>query len=135
LEASLSHLVSDLIGVPFVDDGRDVTGLDCWGLAMLVLARLGKQIPDYRVRCDATDEISTLVETAKTDSRWKQVETPIPGDLVAIRADSRIPDAVQHFGVYIGEGRFIHILVNHGVAIARISDRFWIRKIAGYYRW
>ncbi|HSW39595.1 MAG TPA: NlpC/P60 family protein, partial [Acidobacteriota bacterium] len=127
----MSHLVNDLIGVPFVDDGRDLSGLDCWGLVMLVLARMGKQIPDYRVRCDATDEISQLVDDARASAAWKPVAAPAPGDLVAIRADSRIPDAVQHFGVYLGEGRFIHVMQKHGVAIVRISDRFWNRRIEG----
>jgi len=37
----------DLIGIPFVDGGRDITGLDCWGLALELFKRQGYIIHDY----------------------------------------------------------------------------------------
>ena len=37
----------DLIGIPYVDYGRDPhKGLDCWGLAMELYRRRGIQLPD-----------------------------------------------------------------------------------------
>ena len=39
---------SDLIGVPFKNQGRDKNiGLDCYGLVMEVYKKLGIQLPEY----------------------------------------------------------------------------------------
>ncbi|HSV27245.1 MAG TPA: NlpC/P60 family protein [Sedimentisphaerales bacterium] len=132
MAASLSHLVKDLIGVPFVDDGRDGDGLDCWGLVMLVRARMGRPVADFRCRCDDTQGIEAITAQAAHD--WRRADVPQPGDLVAITADPRMPEVVQHFGVYIGDGRFIHATARTGVMVARTDDRFWGPRIAGYYR-
>ena len=54
--------VSDLIGVPFVNHGRDIhDGLDCYGLVMEVFRRYGKHIPEYNADWDDDKKISGIV--------------------------------------------------------------------------
>jgi cell wall-associated NlpC family hydrolase len=54
---------------------------------------------------------------------------------VTIALDHDKPNLVQHLGVYIGEGKFIHIMQKTGVVVTRIDHAFFKRKIRGYYRW
>ena len=39
-------IVKDLIGIPYKDHGRDFSGMDCYGIAIEVLKRFGKNLPD-----------------------------------------------------------------------------------------
>lgn len=132
---SLLHLLRDLIGVPFVDGGRDRKGLDCWGLVMLAMLRAGKQIPDYNVNCHEREKIAKLVADPEQWVSWKKIDDPMPGDGIALRVDPNMPDAIQHFGVYLGSGKFIHTTRKTGVMVSRITDPMWRGRIEGYYRW
>jgi len=64
-----------------------------------------------------------------------KIDEPVAGCAVVMAIDPMHPDLIQHIGVYIGEGKFIHILENHGVIVSRINDRFFSKKIRGFYRW
>ncbi len=39
--------VSDLIGIPYREGGRSLSGLDCMGLAIEVSKRLGRKLRDF----------------------------------------------------------------------------------------
>lgn len=132
MAASLSRLVSDLIGAPFTDGGRDKNGLDCLGLAILVRRRMGRPIADPGCRYDDIAAIEAV--TGQERASWQRVSEPAPGDIVALVTDSRLPGVVQHIGIYLGDGRFVHTTARHGVAIAKVTDRLWAQRIEGYYR-
>lgn len=127
--------VDDLIGVPFVDRGRDpVVGLDCYGLFMEVNRRFGQIVTDKNVACE--DVVTASVEVPEDIAKhWAIVESPAPGDAVAMALSGNHPGVVQHFGVYLGNGRFIHTLMKIGVMISRINDPSWEKRIKGFYRW
>jgi cell wall-associated NlpC family hydrolase len=133
VESSL-HLVKDLIGIPFRDGGRDISGLDCLGLAILVASRIGKQLPDFRISCKEPGKISDAVAMVRATMSFRRVQVPRFGDLVAIKADPRIPDIIQHFGIYLEGDRFIHVTPSQGVIITRIEGS-WKRRLEGIYRW
>ena len=38
---------SDYIGIPYKERGRDITGLDCWGLVHMYYNDMGVTVPDY----------------------------------------------------------------------------------------
>jgi cell wall-associated NlpC family hydrolase len=123
----------DLIGVPFVDGGRTLNGADCWGLARLALKRFGYEVPDFTVSCFNSAAINGIYEAEK--ERWRCVEEPEPGCVVAMRIDPRVPDAVQHIGVYLGNGRFLHTLKKRESHLVRLDDPYWKGRIAGFYKW
>ena len=118
----------DLIGIPFRDGGRDMTGLDCWGLVRIIYDRIGIDLPDYRIA--AADELAVHEEMLEQEPRWRRLERPEAGAVVLI-ANGETGRA-NHVGVYIGDGRMIHAYAYSGVAISH--TRRWAAHIIGYYK-
>lgn len=128
---------SDLIGTPFVQDGRDKNGFDCYGLTKEMFARYGKSIGEYWCCIDDKEKINAIYRGAVADGRWREVdykhgeEIPVPA-LVGLRFNAP-PGCVNHTGVYIGEGKFIHTRERIGVCINSISAPPWNKQIVGIY--
>lgn len=126
---------NDLIGTPFVDGGRDPrTGLDCWGLFRIVMARLGQSVPDYTISCFDATEIGAAARRALA-TQWKKVDVATPGVGVVMDLDPALPGLNQHFGVCVNDTYFIHTLIKTGCILSRVNDRFWRLRIKGYYQW
>jgi cell wall-associated NlpC family hydrolase len=126
----------DLFNAQFVRGGRDAkTGLDCQGLLLKVLERFGISIKGTSISSYATEVVSNVINEEFHTIKWIKIEQPEEGCVIAMALDPMQPDKVQHLGVYIGEGKFIHILEKHGVLTSRISDRFFKGKFRGFYKW
>ena len=122
---------TDLIGVPFVDGGRNPkVGLDCYGLVTEVFKRFAVNLPDYRICCEDTATINE--EINKQRPRWiKQDPTNLPVPcLVVIKFNTVF---CNHTGVYIGNGKFIHTRQRIGVNVEDIDSIIWKRRIDGFY--
>lgn len=127
--------VSDLIGVPFVPGGRDIaSGLDCWGLFMVVMGRIGHEVPDYRVTCFDSSVVGEAAREALR-SRWSPALQAEEGVGITLALDPGLPGVAQHFGVAINKYRFIHTLESTGCIVSDFDHRFWRSKIVGMYRW
>lgn len=132
---------ADLIGVPFIDKGRDIKqGLDCYGLCIEIFKRYGKNIPEYYKECTEYTDLKTTTNIyekhKKENAIWESinVEDITEPCLIAIRFG--VPQGiVNHTGVYIGNGKFIHIRENTGVCIDRINSPAWKRMIVGCYKY
>lgn len=125
-------ILHDLIGIPFVDGGRDPKiGLDCWGLAVEVFARFNIDLPDYKIGCQEASRIdATIGENRRFWRKCDPAAPPTPS-LVVIRFNS--PLYCNHTGVYIGNGRFMHTRQKIGANIDRIDSPAWRRMIEGFY--
>lgn len=127
---------TDLIGTPFANRGRDISkGVDCYGLVMEIFKRCGHNIPEYTADYDNVEAVNELI-AGKTaiKSNWKRLDAEhlVVPCLMAIRFG--VPKGVvNHTGVYIGNGKFIHIRENTGVCVDRINSPAWKRQIEGYY--
>ena len=120
--------------MPFVDGGRTLYGMDCWGLAMETMRRYGHEVPDFHASCfDATTIHS--IYTREKKHRWVRAAYPAPGDLAVMTLDPRHPELIQHVGVYIGGGRVLHTLDRRESHLIRMDDPFWSKKVRGFYRW
>lgn len=124
-----------LIGIPFVDGGRDTSGMDCWGLARETMKRFGKNVPDFTVSCFDTVVINSLYDGERVKWSWTKVDMPEPGDLAVMNLDPLSPTMIQHVGVYVGGGRVLHTLEKRESHLIRIDDPYWSRKIKAWYRW
>ncbi len=125
----MSKQLEDLIGLPFIDGGRNPTvGLDCWGLSTEVFRRYGITLPDYKISCEDASRIHSEVNEQRPWWRRCEGDIPIPA-LVVIR----FTVYCDHTGVYIGQGRFIHTRKRIGVNIDRIDNPAWANRIEGFY--
>lgn len=121
----------DLIGIPYVDYGRDPKkGLDCWGLAMEMYHRRGIQLPDNLFDPRDAKLIGQKFVWQRDHSPWRRLEQPEDGCLVVIRLADE--GWANHCGVYIGYGEFIHAY-HTAVVVDRL--RRWKPRIVGFYDW
>ena len=128
--------LSGLVGLPFVDEGRDPgRGLDCWGLVMEVQRQLGREIPDYGVGAHETAAVAACATSAAEAEGWTRVATPSPGDVICLAIDKDLPGLTNHFGVVVDGGRFIHALGKLGVCVTPLDHPFFKTRITGYYKW
>jgi cell wall-associated NlpC family hydrolase len=121
---------SDLLGVPFKDGGRDLAGLDCWGLVMEVSRRQGRSLPDYQVPCYMALRVAEAAADEISAGKFYPVAVPQAGDLVAMALLPEMPDLVQHFGIMIDGQRFLHTLIKTGPILSRVNGLF---NIKGFY--
>ncbi len=126
-----------LIGIVYREGGRDLTGLDCWGVVMMASALLGIAVPDpfeshtERTVSRAQAQGATL-EHFTDVSRW-DVIAPHDASRGAVIAFTNPHGYVDHAGVLLDQYRFIHALRDVGVVIARRADAPWCRCVAGIY--
>ena len=121
----------DLIGIPFVDRGRDPkVGLDCFGLAKEVFRWHGIDLPEFWIACEDASQINRTVGEEKKSGRWARLEKPEVPCLIVLRFNAY---KWNHVGVYIGSGRMIHTARKTGGRIERLDHPYWRQRIEGYY--
>lgn len=117
----------DLIGIPFIDGGRNKEGFDCWGLVKEIYKRNNIDLPDYAI--SATDAVAIANQMEDQKFNWIEIEIPTSNCLVVIKLAS--DGWANHVGVYIGNGYFIHAYSKKGVCVDRVRN--WRSNIIGYY--
>ena len=127
----MKHWAHDLIGVPFLDNGRDTDGLDCWGLVKLVHKRLyGWELPDV-VYTDTRDRrIPDLIDAQR--KLWTPVafDSWREGTVLVLR----VAGLPFHTGAVIEPpARFIHAQRGVGVVIGDVTSSRWSNRIIGAY--
>ena len=125
----------DLIGVPFKENGRDIsTGLDCYGLCVVIMKRLGRPIfPKNFCWASSIQERGKIVN--HTLGQLTKLKNPEPycGVVFYLHPESTF---ATHMGILLEDcTRFIHILHGKAVIVSRLSDKHWNRKLAGFYRY
>jgi cell wall-associated NlpC family hydrolase len=93
-------IAQQYLGVPYVWGGASPSGFDCSGLVVYVYGRLGVSLPHYTV---------SLWSSGAHVSR----DQLAPGDLVFFYS-------LDHVGIYLGGGLFIH--APHTGTVVQISS-------------
>ncbi len=112
--------VSDLVGIPYKENGRSKTGLDCYGLAIEVEKRFGKNLKDA-VYDNHDKELS---------QKWvpllnvKQTDFIKAGSIIEIHIAQTL-----HIAVALDSKTMIHATTNQGVRISKIAAY----KVAAIY--
>jgi len=104
--------ISDLIGIPYKENGRDLNGLDCYGLAIEVEKRLGKNLIDV-VYDNHSEE---LAEEYKPLLNLREVSQIYRGVILEMHHDGEL-----HIGVALNKEVMIHATINQGVRISKIG--------------
>jgi len=137
---------AEYVGIPFVDLGRDRAGVDCWGLALLILAeRAGIELPslatDYRSEADA-ESVSAAIEAERTSGCWRRVEAGAeqPFDIVEMSTPTRLAAggwtfAPLHVGVVAAPGWMLHVERATAAVLVRYrEDQAIRRRVLGFWR-
>jgi cell wall-associated NlpC family hydrolase len=120
------------IGIPFVDHGRTREGLDCWGLAKLVLeAEFGIcDLPDYTARYAHTRDRNLPQVFEEEMARWRAVKDPLAGDVAVLRYGGR----PMHVGLVVAQNWILTISRGTASCLDRLDSPRWTGKLEGFFR-
>ncbi len=114
LGQKLVQAAQGYLGVPYVWGGNTTAGIDCSGFVKAVYASNGITLPRH-----SGDQAAVGYDVPRSDwSQW------VPGDRMYFACHH--PE-IDHTGMYIGGGYFIHASAGHGhqVAIDRVDAAYY----------
>jgi len=113
------------IGIPFIWDGRDESGLDCYGLVMEILKGQGHIVPDNNGTKGGKAVLDAFMAHLPL---WKEREVS-PGCVLLFRIVGGF-----HCGIYEGNDRFIHTWEPSG-GVVRERLKLWQYKLVGAFEY
>lgn len=123
--------IDDLVGVRYRTNGRSIQGgFDCYGLAIEVEKRFGHNLPDLDEIKMKDRDINSCEELCVKQTKAIQIDYPkTEGDVLFMKDGAGV---MNHIGVYLGDGRFIHCN-KYGVHIEKVA--FYKNMIGRVYTW
>ena len=119
-EAKLKAEMKEYLGIPYRAGGASLKGMDCSGFARTIYANLfGIELPHNSA---AQFSFPKLHEIDEDDLQT--------GDLVFFSRKKRI----NHVGVYLGDGNFIHATNGNGITISSLDDQHWKSRMVATKR-
>jgi sulfur carrier protein ThiS len=120
------------IGIPFLEKGRDESGVDCWGLVRLIYKQeyninLPSFVEDYELSDDA--RIGELF--AQYKEGWTPLTQPTVGCVVLFRMFG----TESHIGIVVDNSHFIHVREGRDSVIESLESAKWSKRIVGYYNY
>lgn len=106
------HEIQKFIGIPYRLGGAGLKGMDCSGLIKRIYAKF------FGIRLPHNSSQQSRLPFLKTVSA-KNLKT---GDLIFFGPKGR---RINHVGVYLAEGKFMHAGRRSGVTIASLNTRYW----------
>lgn len=111
------------LNIPYLWGGVSPdTGLDCSGFVQLVYQRAGLSLP--RV---AREQFS-----ATRHLKPREVQ---PGDLIFFSMHRPRARKVDHVGIYLGKGLFIHASVTNGIHVEPVSKTYYQERLVSIRRY
>jgi cell wall-associated NlpC family hydrolase len=129
----IAALVKKYEGIPYRHAGRDLTGLDCLGLAHYfykdcgidIPANDGQEYPRNWAKLDPERYLRGILQIGQT--------APLD-DLAALDfVYFRIGRYISHGGVMVDPQQFIHVLQNTPVHVSLLNS-IWKRRLVGARR-
>ena len=122
------------VGLIFKPDGRDRSGVDCYGLICLVYKELHDINLNPFTGIFIKQDPETLLKIAevmdKDRDNWLQGDKPQEFDMIQLRTGRH----AFHVGIMINDKQFLHI--EHGIdsVIENIDNPLWANRIDWIYR-
>jgi cell wall-associated NlpC family hydrolase len=121
---------SKYIGIPFKHMGRDFCGVDCFGLCKLILTNeanidFGDYLEKLEYSFDWYKSENHIINNIP--KYWYYVNAPFKKYDVLLFY-TRSYSIANHMGLYIEDGKFIHIDINNTSRIDRLEG-FWDKKL------
>lgn len=122
--------MEEYIGIPYIINGRDKNGLDCYGLVYLIEKEyFHKDLPEFS-NISLGNDSEILIAENKPLLEATKVDKPKDGDIVLLF----IQGTPSHVGVYFDNG-ILHSTQGRGVVYEKINSphlkRFGTKE---YYR-
>ncbi len=112
--------MKEYLGIPYRSGGTSLNGMDCSGFARTIYANLfGIDLPHNSAAQFSFPKLQKIDED--------ELQT---GDLVFFSRKKRI----NHVGVYLGDGNFIHATNGSGITISSLDDQHWKSRMVGTKR-
>lgn len=132
----LLKLTDNLLGIPWVERGRDTSGFDCYGLVIYCYKHfLDIDLPEFEYIVADIESKLTTVRNAQFAHSFKQVARPQPMDIVLLNYFG----SPTHVALYLGESYILHVSNREATYRSRLTDMDGLRtiesRIEGYYRW
>ena len=126
---------NNYIGIPFLADGNDWKGCDCWGLAVLIYKeQLNIDLPVFAgmfVDGSLASLIRVTKHIRKIKKTWLKVNEPAPYDIILLRTGNMI----YHVGLVIDKKRMLHVMEGINSTIEEFIGLQWKQKVEGFYRY
>jgi len=116
---SIINTAMQYLGVPYRYGGTTSSGFDCSGFVMHVFAQNGMSLPHSS---RAQYDMGIPVDRADL----------APADLVFFTTGGA--SRINHVGIYVGDGKFIHASTNKGITITSLSDDTYASDYVGARR-
>ena len=122
------------VGIPFLPDGRDAQGTDCWGLVVLVYReQLGIMLPLYNgIFTDQSPQTYLRIARLMQEERrhWRPVDKAQPYDVLLLRTGAH----AFHVGLVVGKDMMLHIEEKTASIIEPYTSPLWRQRIEGVFR-
>lgn len=124
------------VGLPFRVGGRHRSGVDCWGLLVVVLQeRFGLDVPVFDGIDFAGDRDRRSIAQFMAEHMDNWIEVPPgqeqPGDGILLRMMGH----PIHVGVVVAKGWMLHIEEGIDACLERYDGPRWHRRVMGFYRY
>lgn len=128
------HWSAGYIGLPFLLGGRDRSGIDCYGLARLVLLERAGISLDAATEAAAVappDQVAAEADRIAAGSPWH----PVSGDVreldVAVFATGVY---TRHIGIMVGPDMMLHVVEGTPSCLVRLDAPRWRDRRLGILR-
>ena len=128
------HLATRLVGCPYLVNGKDPSGFDCWGLVWYFYNRIGIKTTDpidYALRKTATKKQKAFSEALISNS-FVKIEKPVKNCIVSFSRN----DYTVHVGIWLGDLEGCLHSCSNGVVCEKI-DKIKMRRglSSEFYQW
>lgn len=118
------------VGLRFVDHGRTMAGVDCWGLVRLIMKdQCNIELPSYG-EISATELIAVTKTIAQESNRepWQEVKTPKAFDVVLMRGRP------LHVGIMVSDKHVIHVEETTSSVLLPLTHNAIKHRLCGFRR-
>ena len=117
--SNLIGFAERFLGTPYVYGGTSPNGFDCSGYTQYVFKQMGYEL-------NRTAAAQSTQGTTVNHGEWQA------GDLLFFRYYGGA--GINHVGIYIGNGVFIHASSSQGVTVSSLDNSYWASHYHGCRR-